>query len=99
VDYTRLHLDLKQMICHLIAIANECKGKTTFLQYVFFTPNRAQIENYPKVAALYEELKREWSAVTAPGTAISEFARTHKITIAKPKYVEIGSVKDFLLNP
>lgn len=99
VDYTRLHLDLKQMICHLIAIANECKGKPAVLRYVFFTPNRAQIKKYLKVAALYEELKREWSAVTAPGTAISEFAAEHGIKIAKPEYVEIGSVKDFLLNP
>ncbi len=99
VDYTRLHLDLKQMICHLIAIAKECKGKPAVLQYVFFTPNRALIKKYPKVDALYEELKLEWSAVTAHDTAISEFARTHKITIAKPKYVEIGSVEDFLLNP
>lgn len=99
VDYTRLHLDLKQMICHLIAIANECKGKQAVLRYVFFTPNRAQIEKYPKVAALYEELKCEWSAVTAPGTAISKFAAKHGITIDEPEYVEIGSVEDFLLNP
>lgn len=99
VDYTRLHLDLKQMICHLIAIANECKGKPAVLQYVFFTPNREQIKKYPKVADLYEELKREWSAVTAHDTAISKFADEHKIKIAEPKYVEIGSVKDFLLNP
>lgn len=95
-DYARLHFDLKQLICHLIAIANNNNNTQKVLQYVFFKPNREVIKKYPRVEKLYEELDAEIKAICASDTAISKFAEKHYINIAEPVFIELKDVKDFV---
>lgn len=95
IDYSKLHFDLKQLICHLIALANNNGGKSVKLEYVFFTPNKDIILKYKTVKKLYETLKQEITAIFSNKSSITKFALKHNISIGLPKYVEIGTIDDF----
>ena len=94
-DYAHRHFDLKQLICHLIALANNKRAdEEVVLQYIFFTPNSECIEKYPKIKNLYDKvLEGELDAILAEGTSISQFAKYHKIKICY-KRVELKDVPD-----
>ena len=97
-DYAHLHFDLKQLICHLIAIANNNHMEKRTLTYVFFQPNEKEIEKHEKVKTLYEDLKKEIKAIFKKDTAIYKFADDHNITPKECKFVSIDSpeVEDFV---
>lgn len=92
--YNHLHFDLKQLICHLLAIANEYKGNDSCLQYVFFTPSKSEMEN-EKIKKLYAELKEEMEAIFDSNSKISLFAKNHNINIPRPIFVPIDTIDDF----
>ena len=95
-DYTRLHFDLKQLICHLIALANNKDAQEkAVLQYIFFTPNEESINKYSKVKRLYTILEKELNAILSDETSVSKFAAEHKIEICYER-VELKKVKDFI---
>lgn len=94
-DYSKLHFDLKQLICHLIAIANNNPNGNQELEYVFFTPNKDVIRKYKKVGSLYYTLEQEISAIFAKDSSISKFALKHHIKLKSPRFIEIGSIEDF----
>ena len=95
-DYAHLHFDLKQLICHLIALANNKDAQEkAVLQYIFFTPNEESINKYSKVKRLYTILEKELNAILANETSVSKFAKKHKIEICY-KCVELKMVNDFI---
>ena len=95
-DYAHLHFDLKQLICHLIALANNKDAQEkAVLQYIFFTPNEESINKYSKVKRLYTILEKELNAILSNGTSVSKFAEKHKIEICYER-VELKKVKDFI---
>jgi hypothetical protein len=98
-NYSNLHFDLKQLICHLIAIANNNKKKLpTKLKYIFFTPNNEVISRYIKVKKLYCELREEIQAILNEESSISKFAKDHNITleINDSSFVQMKDVDDFV---
>ena len=98
-NYSNLHFDLKQLICHLIAIANNNKKKLpTKLKYIFFTPNNEVISRYAKVKKLYCELREEIKAILNEESSISKFAKDHNITfeINDSSFVQMKDVDDFV---
>lgn len=98
-NYSNLHFDLKQLICHLIAIANNNKEKLPVkLKYIFFTPNYETILKYSKVKKLYCELKEEIKAILNKNSAISKFAKNHNISIEidDSSFVQLNDVDDFV---
>ena len=100
-DYAHLHFDLKQLICHLIALANrKDKKQEVALKYVFFTPNKEVIARYPKITQLYEDLRCEIKAIFASDTRIMAFAKKHRIVIdtSRFEFVEIKDVRDFVFE-
>ena len=96
-DYRKLHFDLKQLMCHLIAIANENKEKPIVLKYVFYVPSKKKdlINNYKNVKTLYEELDEEINAIWKEDTAIKEFCNDNHITLEYPEKKPIDEINDF----
>lgn len=98
-NYSNLHFDLKQLICHLIAIAkNNEENLPVKLKYIFFTPNSEAISKYKKVEELYRELKTEIQAILDKESAITRFAEDHNINIEidDSSFVQIRDVDDFI---
>ena len=93
-DYANLHFDLKQLISHLLAIANTKGNEEATLAYVFYTPKPSSIEAYESVKELYETLNKEWDAIFAEGTAIHRFIHNHNIKVLR-EYVDISTIRDF----
>ena len=96
-DYRKLHFDLKQLICHLIAIAQKNKKNPVSLNYVFYIPSKSnQInEEYKNVIKLYKELNEEIKAIWKKDTVIQKFCDENKITLNYPQMVPIGAINDF----
>lgn len=98
-NYSNLHFDLKQLICHLIAIANNNEDNLPIkLKYIFFTPNSEVISKYKKVEELYRELKTEIQAILEKESTIKKFAENHNISIEidDSSFVQIREVDDFI---
>lgn len=98
-NYSNLHFDLKQLICHLIAIAkNNEENLPVKLKYIFFTPNSEVVSKYKKVEELYRELKTEIQAILDKESAITRFAKDHNINIEidDSSFVQIRDVDDFI---
>ncbi len=91
--------EIKQLICHLIAIANERKQKKipkkkpTFLQYVFYTPSEKHIEKSGKVEKMYEELKTEIQAIRK-SERINAFCDEHGIIFEEPIFRDVSEIED-----
>lgn len=99
-DYHSLHFDLKQMICHLIAMAKNNK-KPSVLQYIFYVPFENSIEGIKEKTKLYEvylELEKEIEAIWDKNNKIGRFCKEHEITLAAPAFKNIKLVKDFVLE-
>ncbi len=93
VSYIKLKFDLKQLICHLIALANNDKETQKTLQYLFFTPSKAAIEKNKVLKNLYDVLKQEITAIWN-ADKIKSFCKHHNINLVEPKYIEINSIED-----
>ena len=98
-NYSNLHFDLKQLICHLIAVAkNNEDSLPVKLKYIFFTPNNEIITKYKKVEKLYRELRIEIQAILSNESAITRFAKEHNISIEinDSSFIQIRDVDDFV---
>ncbi len=93
VSYNKLKFDLKKLICHLIALANNDKETQKTLQYLFFTPSNAAIEKNKVLKNLYDVLKQEITALWN-ADKIKSFCKHHNINLVEPKYIEINSIED-----
>lgn len=93
--YTNLHFDVKQLICHIIALANKKDGKKKTLQYVIYKPKQESIDENRYAKALYQELDTEIEVIFKKGTKIDKFCDDKNINLVKPEYVYINTIKDF----
>lgn len=93
--YTNLHFDVKQLICHIIALANIKDDKEKTLQYVIYKPKQELIDRNGYARRLYKELDEEIAAIFADGTKIKAFCKKHNIVLKKPEYVFIETIDDF----
>ena len=92
-QYYQLHINLKQMICHLIAMANsKLEHKPSVLQYVIYIPQLKLIDENKEIKQVYKELIDEFEKILDPQTKIQKFASLHGITIKEPVY---KTVEDF----
>lgn len=96
-DYTHLHFDIKQLICHLIALANQDKNNEIEkeLHYIFFKPTIQK--NQTKLSQLYDDLEEELEAILSSDSKIISFADKHNITITHES-IDIKGIKDFNYN-
>lgn len=93
ICYNKLTFDLKQLICHLIALAYSDKTNNKTLQYLFFTPSKDAIENNKDLKKLYDKLDKEIEAIWN-SNKIKDFCVEHHILLAKPKFIEINFLED-----
>ena len=98
-----LHLDVKQLICHLIGIQNKHKkDKEKFsLQYIFFKPNEEKKENEKfkdKIGELYHALLDEWEMIINSKAFNYFLENNNNIIINKPTFVDVGEIKDIVLE-
>ena len=89
--YSDLHFNLKQMICHLIAMANSKKGYHT-LQYIIYIPKLEIINQSNEFMKIYSELIKEIDEIFKPESEIMLFAHRHAINVPRPLY---KTVNDF----
>ena len=93
--YTKLHFDIKQLICHIIALAHLGGSKKKTLQYIIYKPNQTLIDNNGYARRLYADLDKEIDAIFAKGTKIDLLCKKHNIVLKKPDYVYIETIDDF----
>ena len=92
-DYDKTHFNVKQLITHLIAIANKHsnsnRDEVVKLQYIFFTPVKSkQSEDTKKT---YEELNKEIDAIWE-SDMIAFFKENFKhIELCKPKFISVDN--------
>ena len=99
-----LHLDVKQLICHLIGISYQHKNdKGEYkLQYIFFKPSEEEIKKNNKIEnlykTLYKTLLKEWDMIIK-SKAFNYFLENNKnIKINKLKFVDVSKIEDIVLE-
>ena len=95
-----LHLDVKQLICHLIGMQNEHKNdkREYKLQYIFFKPSEKEIKKNNEIEILYKTLSKEWDMIIN-SKAFNYFLENNKnIKINNPKFVDVSEIKDIVLE-
>ena len=99
-DYSKQVFDYKQLICHLIAIANSDKNNKVGkeLRYIIFKPDKDKIKPKSKLETRYNEFDEEFKLLTKANTPIGDFCKHHNITISNYISVDIGEVDDFVLD-
>ena len=100
-QYNKTHFDVKQLICHLIAIAvandekiKKMKEETpnvepkweSELKYVIFKPDEIYLSDVLKL--LYKELEKEIECINK-SQKITNFCKTHHIRLSAPYYMNI----------
>ncbi len=73
-------LDIKQMVCHLLGIARQNKGKKAKLVYLFFKPECEEFADREFVNDVFELLKDEINVVFKSGL-IPEFCAANNIKL------------------
>lgn len=93
--YYDLKLDVKQLICHLLAIAGETTktNEKWVLKYLIFRPSRRFDED---VKEIYKELDYEFESILNSNT-IKEFCKKYHISIEK-EYVYIDDLDESLID-
>ena len=94
-QYYELHFNLKQLICHLIAMANSAFSPSpSKLQYVIYVPRIDLIDSHLEMKSLYQSLIHEVDRIWAQGSAISSFAKRHGIELPRPVYKTVDSIQE-----
>lgn len=78
VESTRF--DIKQLICHLLGIANHTKGKKSKLIYLFFKPICSDSYENDLINTVFKELKQEIQLIFN-SNPIREFCKMHHIEL------------------
>lgn len=94
--YYDMKLDIKQLICHLLAIANEVdkSNECWTLKYLIFRPSRRFDSD---VKEIYENLEYEFNNILNSQNKIIEFCNRHKINIEK-EYVYIDDMDEGIIE-
>lgn len=95
-NYNNFHFDIKQLICHLIALAKanqEGKKKILQLQYVFFVPKNYKGGTFKDV---YDRLDNEIDKIK-DSKKIKKFCENHNIELfgknGQPIFYEVNNLK------
>ena len=90
-QYNEAQINVKQLICHLLALANKAEEtkREQHLQYIIFVPN-----NYQDIEEIYASLQNEIKMIFESDNNLIRFANAHSIKIEKPMLIPIGEVKD-----
>ena len=94
--YYDLKLDIKQLLCHLLAIAN-VTDKTNdcwTLKYLIFRPSR-KFDEY--LQEIYDEVDAEFDSILNGKNGITIFCDKHNITILK-EYVYMDDLDEEIVN-
>ena len=99
--YYELHFNVKQLICHLMAIAHKRKEEKVkealTLQYVIFRP--AEFEKYDELRDLYKKLDEEWKALWAsPNIQGFIRAENHNILLPDPDFIDVSTIQDVVYD-
>lgn len=89
-DLYLLRFNLKQLICHLIAIAkyNVYCDRASTLQYIFYKPKT----NNKDILKIYDELTEELKAIW-DSSKIKNYCKKYHIDL-KYKFINISDIKD-----
>ena len=95
--YHEINFNVKQLICHLIAIAHDYSDndKKT-LNYIIFKPKKALIEESTTLTNLYLELNEQFKAIVN-SKKIQSFLNKHNIEL-KMDYVYIDEIEEHFSN-
>ena len=95
--YYEINFNVKQLICHLIAIAHDYSDddKKT-LRYVVFKPKKEIIEESSALQYLYAELDEQFKAIVG-SEKIQRFLLKHNIEL-RMEYIYIDEVKEHFGN-
>ena len=94
--YDELQFNVKQLICHLLAIAeyNRRNNKETTLQYLIFVP-----KSLDGLDDIYNPLKEEIKKIFEEDNNILSFAKNHHIKLPSPKeFISIDKIDDFIIR-
>lgn len=97
--YHDINFNVKQLICHLIAIANETpKEIQKNLKYLVFIPKREIIENSVALTELYKKLDQQFKAILK-SKKIQNFIspNNHNIKLSL-EYIYINEVSEYFGN-
>ena len=90
-----IHLDVKQLICHLIAIQNNnIDSKVKTLKYIFFVPDEYKNKNNLKISSLYNCLKNEWNMICNSNAIKLFLKKEQNIKISEPEFVLCSTIND-----
>ena len=90
--YYKINFNVKQLICHLIAIANEYKNcdEQKVLKYIIFKPKKELIDASDALKKLYADLDNQFKAIK-DSKKIQDFLDEHHISL-EMEYVYIDTV-------
>ena len=89
--YYETQIDVKQLICHILALANrvEKTKRAQHLQYIIFVP-----DNYKEMKDIYDSLIHEIDMIFVRENNLTKFGERHNIIIEHPRFVKIGDIYD-----
>ena len=93
----KLHLDVKQLICHLIAMQNDESDKEKHLQYIFFVPDEYNNKKDKNVNELYKSLVSEWKAVINSKSFKAFKTKNKNIFIEEPIFYPCSKIEDCII--
>lgn len=96
-NYNSTRFSVKQLICHLIALANNNYGVQKTLQYIIYKPSLEYIEDDKKLKKVYETFEKEVAAIW-DSKNIKKFISNHNILLPKPIYKYIDEIDDPVLK-
>lgn len=96
-DYCSINFDVKQLLCHLIAIANEHPDKDIkkTLKYEIFKPKQEYIDESPALTNLYLELNEQFKAIIN-SMKIQNFINHYNIVIEMEE-VFVDTIKEHFI--
>lgn len=93
--YYDINFNVKQLICHLIAIANEFEDATPkTLKYVIFRPSDSIISQSIRLGQLYKELDNQFAAICASEKIKSFISSEHHNITIEMEYVPVDKISE-----
>ena len=92
-QYYEINFNVKQLLCHLIAIANSYSDdKLKTLKYIIFTPSKEIVNHSEALKDLYQRLDQQYQAIIKSRNIIN-FINKHNIKI-EMEYVPVDIIQE-----
>lgn len=93
--YYDINFNVKQLICHLIAIANETNdNQQKTLQYIVFIPRKSIIEKSQSLTDLYKRIDEQFDAILKSNKIRNFTSPEHHNIKLSLKYVYIDEIQE-----